>query len=54
MPAHFHRFIAESTSAGVLLVWQNLNIRVAIEEILLVWVASEPEEWINRVGYLPF
>jgi hypothetical protein len=53
MPSHFNRFIAESTSGGLLIVSQKLDIREAIEQILRVWVASEHEEWINRVGYLP-
>jgi hypothetical protein len=26
---------------------------VTAEEILLLWEASEPEEWRNRVTYLP-
>jgi len=54
MPAHFSRFIAESTSAGLLIVSQKLDSREAIEQILLVWVASEAAEWSNRIGYLPF
>jgi hypothetical protein len=53
MPGHFTRFITDSASAGVLIVSQNLPIRDAIEEILLVWAASEPEEWRNRIGFLP-
>lgn len=53
MPGHFSRFIAESASAGVLIVSQNLPIREAIEEILLVWSASEADEWRNRIGFLP-
>ena len=47
MPAHFNSFLAGSESAGVLIVSQNLPIRDAIEEILLVWAASEPGEWRN-------
>jgi hypothetical protein len=54
MPAHFSRFIAESTSAGLLIVSQKLDIRDAIEQILIVWAASEAHEWSNRIGYLPF
>ncbi len=54
MPAHFSHFTEESTSTGLLIVSQKLDIREAIEQILLVWAASEAEEWINRVGYLPF
>jgi hypothetical protein len=54
MPAHFVRFITDSTSAGLLIASQKLDIREAIEQILLVWAASEAEEWINQIGYLPF
>ena len=54
MPAHFGRFIAESTSAGLLIVSQKLDIREAIEQILIIWEASDAQEWSNRIGYLPF
>ena len=53
MPGHFSRFIADSTSAGALIVSQNLPIREAIEQILIVWLASEADEWQNRIGFLP-
>ena len=54
MPDHFSRFIEGSTSAGLLIVSQKLDLGGSIEQILLVWSASEAEEWINRIGYLPF
>ena len=54
MPAHFADFITGSTSAGVLIVSQKLGVREAIEQILLVWAASEADEWINQIAYLPF
>ena len=54
LPDHFRRFIEKSTSAGLLIVSQRLDIGASIEQILLVWSASEAEEWINRIGYLPF
>ena len=53
VPAHFDRFISSSTSAGLLIVSQKFDLREAIEQILLIWAASEAEEWINQVGYLP-
>jgi hypothetical protein len=53
MPGHFSRFIAGVTSAGVLIVSQNLPIRDAIEEILLIWAATEAAEWRNRIAFLP-
>ena len=54
MPAHFARFVTQATSAGLLIVSQTLDIREAIEQVLLVWVASDGEEWVNRIIFLPF
>ena len=53
MPNHFAEFIAAQSSAGVLIVPQKLPISQAVEELLLVWVASEADEWINRIFSLP-
>jgi Domain of unknown function (DUF5615) len=53
MPRHFADFITESSSAGVLLVPQHLPIAAAVEQILLVWAASEASEWTNRLVVLP-
>ena len=53
MPQHFADFIATQDSAGVLIVSQELSLEVAVEELVLIWTASEAEEWINRISYLP-
>ena len=53
MPGHFSRFISGATSAGVLIVSQSLPIRDAIEEILLIWTATEASEWRNRIAFVP-
>jgi len=53
MPKHFAEFIAAQSSAGVLIVPQKLPISQAVEELILVWVATEAEEWINRIYSLP-
>ena len=53
MPGHFSRFITDSESAGVLIISQSMAIREAIDEILLVWVASRADEWHNRIVFLP-
>lgn len=39
---------------GVFLVAQRKPTRPIAESIVLVWDASEAEEWANRVVYLPF
>jgi hypothetical protein len=53
MPDHFAAFVALQTSSGVLIVPQHLPIALVIEELLIVWDASEAEEWVNRITYLP-
>jgi hypothetical protein len=53
MPTHFGRIVTESNSAGLLIVSQRLDLRQTIEQIVLIWTASEAEEWVNHVGYLP-
>jgi hypothetical protein len=50
MPAHFHKFSNDGKqSAGVFLVPQSLDVGTAIEELLLIWLASEASEWENRL-----
>jgi hypothetical protein len=41
MPGHFRRFIETQASPGLVIVSQELDIGRAIEELLLVWAASE-------------
>lgn len=53
MPVHFANFIAKQSSPGVLLVPQSLPIRIAIEELALIWGASEAEEYANLITWLP-
>ena len=53
MPHHFGDFIVNQQSPGVLVVSQKLSVSVAIEELLLLWAASDAEEWINSIADLP-
>ena len=53
MPTHFAAFIQASASPGVLLAPQHLLISEVVEALLLIWLTSEPEEWTNRICYLP-
>ena len=54
MPNHFATFLASGQhSPGVLLLHQTLPIAQAIEALLLVWDASDSEEWRDRLTYLP-
>ena len=54
MPRHFGDFLrARGSSPGLILVPQHMPIGEAIEELLLIWGASEAEEWRDRWQALP-
>lgn len=53
MLRHFLTFIATATSAGVLIVPQHLPVTAVVDDILLIWYATEAEEWINQIRFLP-
>jgi len=53
MPKHFAEFIATETSAGVLVVPQKMPVTNVVEELILIWAATEAEEWRNRIYSLP-
>ena len=54
MPGHFTRFVERRASPGVVIVSQDLDIGEAIEYLLLIWAASEAQEWENAILYVPF
>ena len=54
MPRHFGDFLqAGNSSPGVLLVPQRLPMGEAIEELVLIWAASDADEWQNRILKVP-
>jgi hypothetical protein len=53
MRHHFATFIASTTSPGVLVIRQKVAVAEAAESLLEVLGASEAEEWLNRIAYLP-
>jgi predicted nuclease of predicted toxin-antitoxin system len=53
MSHHFGEFVQTRTSPGVFIVSQNLPPSDAAEELLLIWSATEAEEWENRIYSLP-
>ena len=53
MPNHFADFIAMETSSGLIVIPQHLPLGFAVEDLLLIWFASEADEWINRICFLP-
>lgn len=53
MPHHFADFIQERTSAGVIIIPQDLSVNAVVDDLILIWTASEASEWVNRICYLP-
>ncbi|MBI3952241.1 MAG: DUF5615 family PIN-like protein [Acidobacteria bacterium] len=53
MPYWFAQFITTATSPGVLMIPQTLPLAVAVEELVMIWAASESHEWVNRIARLP-
>ena len=53
MPRHFGAFVATRASPGVLIVPQDMPVREALEDLILIWACSEAEEWENVIDYLP-
>jgi len=54
MPRHFGEFVqARGSSPGVFLVQQSASVGEVIEELLLIWAASDAEEWEDRILNIP-
>lgn len=53
MPAHFARYVNGAHSPGVILLREATPIASAIEELVLIWSASEAEDWIGRLVWIP-
>jgi hypothetical protein len=53
MPRHFRQFVHSQRSTGVIVVPQHLPVRDAADDLILVWTATNAEEWIDRLAFLP-
>lgn len=53
MPIYFGEFVQSENCPGLLIVSQKQPISLVAEDLLLIWLASEPEEWVNRMRSLP-
>ena len=52
MPVHFRAFVSKHSSPGVFLIPQKSVVADAIDAVVLVWAASDAEEWRNRLTYV--
>ena len=53
VPLHFGKFIQTCSSPGVLVISQKAEVLRIIEDLILMWFASEAEEYINSIRTLP-
>ncbi len=53
MPTHFGRFIEHHRSPGLIVISQKTDILPAIEDLILIWMASEAEEYVNSIFTIP-
>ena len=53
MPTHFGEFARLTSSPGLIVVPQTLPVREVVDALILIWAATQPEEWVNRIVYLP-
>jgi len=48
------RLSAGKPNSGIFVVPQEAALGEVIDSVLLVWAASQPDEWRNQIVYLPF
>lgn len=54
LPGHFAAFLAAGhTSPGLFLVRQQMPLAPVIDDLVLVWAASRPEDWTNLLVVIP-
>jgi hypothetical protein len=53
LPVHFAEYVITANSSSVILLREAVSIAAAIEELVLIWTASEAEEWVNRLAWIP-
>jgi len=53
MPGTFAQFVAERESPGLIIVSQGAELRRVIEDLLLIWAATDSEDWVNRIVAVP-
>jgi hypothetical protein len=47
------KFLESRSHPGVIVVPQHLPTSTVAEDLLLIWEASDAEEWVNGICYLP-
>ena len=54
MPGHFADFLeTRGSSPGVFLVKQRTPVADVIDELVLIWAATDADEWRDRIVEIP-
>ncbi len=53
MPRHFGEFVRSHRSPGLIVVPQHLPIGEVADDLILIWTATESQEWADRIAFLP-
>jgi len=53
MPKHFAKFIESSASPGVIIIHPKLPISTVVDDLQLIWMSTDAEDWVNRIFILP-
>lgn len=53
MPRHFGEFIRSHRSPGLIVVPQHLPPGEVVDDLILIWTATQAEEWTDRIAFLP-
>jgi hypothetical protein len=53
MPGHFYRFLAAQDSPGIILIKHTYPVGRAIADLELLCLCCAPEEFLNRITYIP-
>jgi len=53
MPRHFGEFIRSHRSPGLIVVPQHLPLGEVVDDLILIWTATQAEEWTDRIAFLP-
>lgn len=47
------RIVAALPMSGLIIAPQRVGIGIVIEDLLLIWAATEADEWADRIEFLP-
>jgi hypothetical protein len=53
MPTHFADFITSETPPDVFIVQRRTELVIVLEELIMMWVASEAKDYISLILTIP-